>query len=99
MIARGAQGNPWLFREIEQALKGEEVAYPTDIEKVELSKRHLELCIDYFGEGKAIREMRKHIAWYIKGLKNCTDIKNVVNTAVTSEEVFAILDDYKKVLI
>jgi len=99
MIARGAQGNPWLFRQIEQALRGEEVIYPTDSERIELSIRHLELCTNYFGENKAVREMRKHIAWYIKGMKNCTDIKNAVNTAQTVQEVYSILNTYKETLI
>jgi tRNA-dihydrouridine synthase B len=99
MIARGAQGNPWLFKQIEHALKGEEVIYPTDSEKIELSIRHLELCINYFGENKAVREMRKHIAWYIKGMKKCTDIKNAVNTAQTAQEVYSILNTYKETLI
>lgn len=99
MIARGAQGNPWLFRQIEQALRGEEVICPTDSERIELSIRHLELCTNYFGESKAVREMRKHIAWYIKGMKNCTDIKNAVNTAQTVQEVYSILNTYKETLI
>lgn len=99
MIARGAQGNPWLFRQIEQALRGEEVIYPTDSERIELSIRHLELCTNYFGENKAVREMRKHIAWYIKGMKNCTDIKNAVNTAQTVQEVYSLLNTYKETLI
>lgn len=98
MVARGAMGNPWIFREIAQALKGEKVTYPTDPEKVELAIRHLELALYYYGENKAVREMRKHISWYIKGLKNCTDIKNAVNAEKSSDGVIRILNDYKKIL-
>jgi tRNA-dihydrouridine synthase B len=96
MIARGAQGNPWLFRQIELALKGEKVVYPSDAEKIQLCMRHLELAIHYYGEDKAVREMRKHISWYIKGIKNCTDVKNAVNSEKSAEKVFKILNEYKQ---
>jgi tRNA-dihydrouridine synthase B len=98
MIARGSQGNPWIFREIEQGLKGEEVIYPTDVEKINLALRHLELSVRYHGENKAVREMRKHIGWYIKGMKNCTDIKNEVNAEKSVEGVIRILNNYKEIL-
>ena len=52
-------------------------------------------AIDYFGEDQAVREMRKHIAWYIKGIKNCTEIKNKINFEKNSEEVIDILEAYK----
>lgn len=98
MVARGAMGNPWIFREITQALNGEQVAYPTDVEKLELSIRHLQLALQYYGEDKAVREMRKHIGWYIKGIKNCTEVKNAVNTEKNIQNVFNILADYKEYL-
>ncbi|MCM8709537.1 tRNA dihydrouridine synthase DusB [Clostridium sp. SYSU_GA19001] len=98
MIARGAQGNPWIFKQIQQILNGEEVIYPTDDEKIELCIRHFKKAIHYFGENKAIREMRKHTAWYIKGLKNCTEIKNAVNSEKSAEKVFEILNNYKQML-
>lgn len=94
MVARGAQGNPWIFRQILEALKGHEVTYPTDIEKLQLCIRHLELSYHYYGEDRAVREMRKHIGWYIKGIKNCTEIKNSVNTEKKIDKVFNILNEY-----
>lgn len=99
MIARGAMGNPWIFREIKQALNGEEVNYPTPAQKIDLAIRHLELAVRYFGENKAVREMRKHTAWYIKGLPNCTEIKNSVNTEKSAENVFKILKEYRDTLL
>lgn len=98
MVARGAMGNPWIFREINSALKGEEVNYPTDIEKIDMCIRHLNLAIEYHGEAKAVREMRKHIGWYIKGIKNCTEIKNRINVEKDSSEVFRILNEFKSTL-
>jgi tRNA-dihydrouridine synthase B len=98
MVARGVMGNPWLFREIKQALASEQVIYPTDIEKVEMCIKHLKLAVNYFGEDKAVREMRKHIGWYIKGIKYCTDVKNLVNAEKSSDNVIDILLKYKQAL-
>ncbi|MBL4930619.1 MULTISPECIES: tRNA dihydrouridine synthase DusB [Clostridium] len=94
MIARGSMGNPWIFKQISQILKGEEVTYPTPSEKIKMCMRHYELAFKYDGEYKAIREMRKHSAWYIKGLNNCTDIKNKINLQENINDVFEILKSY-----
>jgi len=98
MIARGAMGNPWLFKEIQQMLNGEIVDYPSHEEIIDMCIRHLKLSIHYHGEDKAVREMRKHISWYIKGMKFCTDIKNLVNVEKSSEKVIDILQQYRKTL-
>ncbi|QGU96554.1 tRNA dihydrouridine synthase DusB [Clostridium bovifaecis] len=98
MVARGAMGNPWIFNQISSALKNEEIIYPSDSEKIDMCIRHLKLAIEYHGENKAVREMRKHIAWYVKGIKNCTEIKNKINVEKDSDKVFKILYDYKETL-
>lgn len=98
MVARGAMGNPWIFNQISSALKGEEIKYPSDDEKIDMCIRHYSLALHYFGEGKAVREMRKHIAWYIKGIKGCTDTKNRINIEKSSEGVIKILNEYKEKL-
>ncbi|ARC83630.1 TIM-barrel, nifR3 family protein [Clostridium argentinense CDC 2741] len=99
MIARGAMGNPWIFREITQALKGESITKATSIEKVDMCINHLNLAIKYFEEIKAVREMRKHIAWYIKGLKYCTEVKDRINSMTKYEDVLSILLEYKSVFV
>lgn len=98
MVARGSMGNPWIFKLISQKLKGEEVTYPKDSDKIEMCIRHYRIALKYEGEYKAIREMRKHSAWYIKGLPHCTDIKDKINTVESSNEAIAILEDYIKIL-
>jgi tRNA-dihydrouridine synthase B len=98
MIARGAMGNPWIFREVMQAMNGEEVIYPTAMEKIDMCLKHLDLAVKYYGEIKAVREMRKHTAWYIKGLNNCTEIKNKINTKKDYDEVKQVLLIYKDYL-
>lgn len=98
MVARGAQGNPWIFKQIGQALRGEEIIMPSPEEKIDMIIKHLDLSVDFFGEDKAIREMRKHIIWYIKGMKNCTEVKNEITREVHYEAVREMLYAYKKVL-
>lgn len=98
MVARGAMGNPWIFREIMQAINGEEIIYPTAVEKVDMCIKHLNLAVRYHEEIKAVREMRKHAAWYIKGLNRCTEIKDKINAKKTYEEVKEVLLDYKEYL-
>ncbi|WP_392486006.1 tRNA dihydrouridine synthase DusB [Haloimpatiens sp. FM7315] len=98
MVARGVRGNPWIFKQINQMIKGQEIEYPKDEEKIEICIRHLNKAIFYFNEKKAVREMRKHIAWYIKGLKQCTDIKDIINRQEKYEDVLKTLEEYKKFL-
>lgn len=95
VVARGAMGNPWIFKQIERKLKGEDDLIITHKDRVEMCLRHYELAIKYDGEYKAVREMRKHASWYIKGLPGCTDIKNNMNTLDNSEEVIEILRKYR----
>ena len=81
-----------------QAFRGEEVVYPTAEEKVDMCIRHLDLAVKYHEEIKAVREMRKHTAWYIKGLSNCSEIKDKINTENKYEEVRKLLLNYKEYL-
>ena len=80
MIGRASNGNPWIFKEIINYLeKAEELEKPSldDIKNIIL--RHLDMLISLKGEYTAIREMRKHIAWYIKGIPNAANVRNQVN--------------------
>lgn len=95
MVARGALGNPWIFREINQAINGEDILKPSAKEKINLCINHLKLAVECYGEVRAVREMRKNIAWYLKGLKNSTTIKNRINIENNSKAVIDILKGYK----
>lgn len=99
MVARGSLGNPWIFKQIEQRLKGEEVTYPTPQEVIDVCLEHYKKALYYHGNNKAVREMRKHIAWYIKGLRNCAKIKDKINTLDDANEVINTLNEYKNELI
>lgn len=98
LIARGAMGNPWIFRDVKLALEGKEIPLVSDKEKVEMCIKHYTLALEYEEEYKVVREMRKHIACYIKGIKNCAEIKNIVNTKDNPQEVIKILSDYKEIV-
>ncbi len=95
MIGRGAMGNPWIFKQIMQVNNGEEVVFPEPAERIDVILEHYRRAVQYLGEGRAVREMRKHIGWYVKGLKNCTDLKNSVNYENRSSKVIEMLLAYR----
>ena len=85
MVARGAQGNPWIFREILHYLEtGEEKENPSAEEKLQMVERHLELLTAYKGEYTAVREMRGHLAHYTKGMQGAARMREAVNTTDNS---------------
>lgn len=98
MIARASQGNPWIFKQILSALKGEGIKEITNREKLDMCIRHYELAIKYDGNYKAVREMRKHASWYIKGLPKCTEIRNKINVLDDGNQVIEILREYRNEL-
>ena len=80
MIARGAQGNPWIFREVKAALSGQPIPErPTEEEVISMLLRHAQLSVQYKGEKMGIREMRKHTAWYTTGMHGSSTLRNKVN--------------------
>lgn len=95
MIGRGAQGNPWIFKRINHYMKtGEILPEPTGEEKINTALKHLKLAIDEHGEYVAVREMRKHIAWYLKGLRGSARLRDEINKIESYEEVVNKLRDY-----
>ena len=95
MIGRGAMGNPWIFRQIQYYLEtGEKLPKPTLKEKYEILKEHIELAIKEKGEKVAINEMRKHIACYIKNLKDASAFRNEINHIDNKEELLQKMQEY-----
>lgn len=96
MIGRGAQGNPWIFRELleyEKTGKLPERPSPEVIRETML--RHAKLQIQYKGDFAGIREMRKHVAWYTKGMKGSSKLRDEINRTESYEELEALL--YEKI--
>ena len=95
MIGRGSFGNPWIFKKIIYYLQtGEKLENPTINEKLEIIKKHIELEVEEKGEKVAIREMRKHISWYTKNLKNSSEFRNEMNKIETKQALIKSLDEY-----
>ena len=95
MIGRGSMGNPWIFEQIEHYLKtGEKLPRPTNQEKYEILKEHIELDIREKGEIVALNEMRKHIAWYTKNMKNSSEFRNLINHIDNREELMNKIKEY-----
>ncbi|MEE0865201.1 MAG: tRNA dihydrouridine synthase DusB [Clostridia bacterium] len=94
MIGRGACGNPWIFRNIKHYLEtGEKLDPPSNQEKLDIIKQHIELAVQEKGE-IAIKELRKHIAWYTKNLKNSSDFRSLINTIESKDALIKKLDEY-----
>ena len=98
MIGRGSFGKPWIFQEILKYLKtGEKMEEPTNAEKWQVMKKHIELAVEEKGE-IAVRELRKHIAWYTKNLKNSSEFRNSINKIETKQELIDKLEAYFQIL-
>ncbi|MDF2521916.1 MAG: tRNA dihydrouridine synthase DusB [Clostridia bacterium] len=99
MIGRGAQGNPWIFkRTVEYLTRGRLLPEPTYDEKAEMALHHLHRTIGLKGEATGVKEMRKHLAWYLKSMPGSANIKSEVFKLDKASEVEQLLDEYLKYL-
>jgi nifR3 family TIM-barrel protein len=97
MIGRGALGNPWmLYRTVHYLTTGELLPDPSPAEKMRIAVLHLDRLANLKGENVAVREMRKHLAWYLKGLPDSAAVKNSVMELTTRAGVVSVLEDYVK---
>lgn len=93
MVARGAMGNPWIFRQTIELLEGREVTYVTLARRMETARRHLELFIAQAGEAVAVREMKKHLGWYIHGVKGAAALRRRVHRSGSLGELLEVMDE------
>lgn len=96
LVARGAQGNPFIFREITAALRGETCAPATVEERISLALIHARMQEAYRG-AQGIIEMRKHIAWYLRGTKGAAALRARVNEVRSLPELETLLWEYKAI--
>jgi len=95
MIGRAALGNPWmLYRTIEYLTKGDLPPEPTAREKIDIAMLHLDRLIALRGEAVAVKDMRKHMAWYLRGLKGSAKVKDEIMELTSRESLVRILYDY-----
>ncbi len=93
MIGRAALGNPWIFAQSAHFLKtGELLSGPTLAERVATAMRHFHLLVETKGEDVAVREMRKHAAWYMKGLPGAARLRELINKAKSQREINDLLE-------
>ena len=93
MIARGARGNPFIFREVREFLENRtKILPPTATERLETARRHAHMLAMDKGESRGIKEARKHIAWYIKGMRDSAAAKNRIFKAVSLEEIDEVFE-------
>ena len=95
MIGRAVLGNPWLIKQIVTYLDtGEKLLDPTPEEKVLKAIDHLDYLTDLKGERMAVLEMRSHIPWYIKGLRNANSVKRETQELTRADDVKRVLMNY-----
>lgn len=99
MVARGALGNPWIFREIKSVFKGEDIqCRPSLSEVFDMMLLHLDKLIEEKGEKRAVFEMRKHVGWYMKGRPHATELRRKVNNITSDNELREFLSRTKEML-
>ncbi len=95
MIARGAMGNPWIFRECLALWEGREKPEPPELpERAAMMIRQLDMLLELKGQYAAVREMRKHVGWYLKGVRGSAEIKRTVNAITDADEFKQLLETF-----
>lgn len=94
MVGRGAMGNPWLFRDWARAQQGLEPLPVTPRERVDMALEHARELVAHKGDYIGVREMRKHMAWYLKGLRGAAQARLRFNTAESLAQMEDILEEY-----
>ena len=94
-IGRGTIGNPWIFKRILNLLSGKDDFLPTVDEIIDMAIKHIEMTCNYKGDKIGLKEMRKHLPWYLKGLKESNKVRNQINKIDKKEEVIELLQVYR----
>lgn len=94
MIGRGGYGNPWLIQQLNDALQGKPITFPSAADKLTMIHRHLGLHREQFGDNKALLEMRKHISWYARGMEGASLFRSKVQACRELSELVSLTDDF-----
>lgn len=94
MISRASLGNPWIFKQVNEYLQGKEISNINSDEKLKIILEHINLEVEEKGENIGIKEMRKHICFYLKGEKGASEIREKINHTDSRYEVEKILSEY-----
>lgn len=96
MIGRAAIGNPWIFMQIQEYLKNGKTIEISNEKRLKIILEHINLQVEELGENTGIKEMRKHMTYYIKGLKDSSAIRQKINTIETKNELVDCITEYFK---
>ena len=101
MVGRGALGNPWVFREINGYLRDEcrALPLPTVTERLLVLRKHMGLMCEYKGEGRAMREARKHAGWYMKGMRGAAELRRRAGLLCTIEDLDRLIEEAMRAAI
>ena len=94
MIGRGAMGNPWIFREIRETTAGKPIHPVTSAEKKQMVLLHYQMMLDSKPERIAVREMRKHIGWYIRGMRGAAQFRAEINRCPDAQNALNLISRY-----
>ena len=94
MIGRAAIGNPWIFKLVQDYLQTGQISEITNNERLQIILEHIELQVQELGENTGIKEMRKHMTYYLKGLKDASIVRQKINIIDTKKELIACLTEY-----
>jgi tRNA-dihydrouridine synthase B len=95
-IGRGALGNPWIFEQVKAALRGDTETQPSFEQILQTSMCHADRMVAWKGESSAVLEMRKHFAWYIRGMRNAAQVRHHINTLKTMAEIKTALFSFAR---
>ena len=95
MVARGAQGNPWIFAELQAAADGREYVLPTAEERFDVAMEHARGLVEDKGERVGIAECRKHLSWYLHGVRGAAAARNAIMQASSMQEIEQIVKDLR----
>ncbi len=99
MIGRGVQGNPWLIKQTVAYLEDRSLpTFPTPLEKIDMCLKHLDYLRELKCEKVAALEIRNHIGWYLKGIKNSCEIKNKIYKTIKIDDIINTLKEYRREL-
>ena len=96
MIGRAAIGNPWIFMQIQEYLQNGKIIEISNEKRLKIILEHIELQVEEVGENTGIKEMRKHMTYYLKGLKDASAIRQKINTIETQKELVECITEYFK---
>jgi tRNA-dihydrouridine synthase len=94
MVGRGSFGNPWLLRNIRNLQNDLPLAFPSPLDRYHTLREHYQMFLDCYGPRRTVGHMRKHLAWYSRGMTGATGFRDRVNKLTTPEGIVDAIDHF-----